>query len=1212
MNFDLASTPIHKGVNRLEASAGTGKTYALAGLFVRLLIEEKVSAREILVVTFTEAATAELRDRIRRRVSEALAELEGGAAADLPVESPGDARERRESADVLRLRNALEVFDLVSIYTIHGFCQRTLQDSAFESGILFDVELAPNQEDLIRDVAADYCRNQLHARDALMAGAALRGGIDPDTLSKVLRQYLTHPELELVTAAPVDDVNELVQRIQSDFEACASAWSKAGGGRALVDYFTQGKKWSVKDHAREEVVRLHAGYLQGCQDIERLSSGFWDAVDFFSLSAVIEETGSNKQMPADPDCRRLFEICERLKSLASDYSTSHRLAFLRSAREMLEKRKQEAKQQSYDDLITRLAGALDGPSGDALAAGIRRRYKAALIDESQDTDPLQWRIFERVFARSKEHWLYLIGDPKQAIYGFRGADVKTYLRAAATAEHEFSLGTNWRSESALVHGVNALFAERGAGEAFVEKQIGFEPVAPGPKADSEPIRFAEIGRPAPFHVWYWEPEGGTVTAAGAQRQLPVSVAAEISRLLSATVVVGKRRLRPRDIAVLVESHRQARWIQQALHELKIPSVEQAMESVFESGEAREMEWILSAVLAPGREAAVRAALTTDALGQSATALKSLLGDEAGWQGRLQKFARYRAEWEAEGFFAMFVRLLREEQVIEHLLRFANAERRITNLMHVAELLEAACKAEHLGPARLVQWLQQRRRDDSAAPDEFQLRLESDEDAVQIVTIHRSKGLQYPVVFCPFVSKDASLRQIRENGRKVMDLVLYHRENDGKLSWDVSTEPDADHARLAAREQLAEKVRLLYVALTRACNRCYLVSARYGKARSTALAWLMHRPAAAAQEEDPVTALDVANPGAGEWREIWQEIASVAQQSNGGQPAIAIEDLPVEKGTDWVREGVATPELRSRVCAREVKPSWYLSSFTGLSARLELHRAEGDADGADRDETVLMAGASAGPEEAHKEATGIFALPAGARTGDCLHKILERYEFVNPDAEETRALVREQLEGAGIWSEERASAVAGMLERVRRVPLDPARPEFTLERVPSAQRLAEMEFHFPAGALDAKRLVEVIRSKAGADISRPSGSKEIAAFLKGFIDLVFLYEGRYHIVDWKSNLIGSRPEEYTLAAMKEEIEANCYDLQYHLYTLALHKFLGRRLVDYKYENHFGGVHYLFLRGIDPMHPERGVFHARPARETVRRLSELLGRFEEVGV
>jgi len=167
-------------------------------------------------------------------------------------------------------------------------------------------------------------------------------------------------------------------------------------------------------------------------------------------------------------------------------------------------------------------------------------------------------------------------------------------------------------------------------------------------------------------------------------------------------------------------------------------------------------------------------------------------------------------------------------------------------------------------------------------------------------------------------------------------------------------------------------------------------------------------------------------------------------------------------------------------------------------------------------------------------------------------------------------------------------------------------------VPSAQRLVEMEFHFPTGALDAKRLVEVIRSKAGADISRPSGSKEIAAFLKGFIDLVFLYEGRYHIVDWKSNLIGSRPEEYTLAAMKEEIEANCYDLQYHLYTLALHKFLGRRLVDYKYENHFGGVHYLFLRGIDPMHPERGVFHARPARETVRRLSELLGRFEEVGV
>ncbi len=1212
MNFDLANTPINKGVNRLEASAGTGKTFALAGLFLRLLLEEKVSAREILVVTFTEAATAELRDRIRKRLAEVLVVLEGGTTTDPLLLRLAEQVKPRQSAAILSLRNALEVFDLVSICTIHGFCQRTLQDSAFESGILFDVELITDQQSLIREVAADYCRNRLHGCDPLMASIALQAKLDPDTLSKLLKQYLTYPELELVTSEPVGSVKELEQDIRTSFEHCTQAWQAIGGSDTLVDHFTKGEQWAVKEHAKEEVLGLHAQYLGTCKDTADLSGSFWEAVNFFSVSAIDKETGTKKgqkkQMPDNKECKRLFQACERLKVLTGQYATANRLAFLRSAKEALATRKQQAKQQSYDDLITRLANALGGPSGEALAKAIRKRYRAALIDESQDTDPLQWQIFQTVFAKSEKHWLYLIGDPKQAIYGFRGADVNTYLQAAGTAKYDYSLGTNWRSESALVEGVNALFSAGGAGQVFVEEKIEFSAVQPGPRADNEPIVFPGNQRPPPFHVWCWEPDGGTVSVGKAERQLPASVAAEISRLLSSGVLVGKRPIQPRDIAVLVESHRQARCIQKALHSLGIPSVEQAMESVFESDEARELEWILSAVLSPGREAAVKSALTTDALGFNATGLQALLSDEAAWQARLQAFARYRDLWEADGFFTTFIQLLRQESVLEKLLRYADAERRITNLIHVAELLEAACKAEHLGPCQLVQWLQKRRSSDEAAPDEFQLRLESDEDAVQIVTIHRSKGLQYPVVFCPFVSKDAKLRQVKVDGKKVMELVLYHRQTDGKLTWDLSAEPDPDNTQLAAREQLAEKVRLLYVALTRACNRCYLVSARYAKNKSTALAWLLHRaPVAPA---DPVKALNETPPPSGGWKAVWQEIAEAAQKRNEDTPAISVADLPIEPGEAWHKDSASGAELRAKVCARAIGPSWSLSSFTTLAAQLEFHSANDDEAGLDHDERASTAGAGSNLPEAQQQATGIFALPASARTGDCLHKILERFDFTNPDQSATAALVREQLEAAGISSEAHGIAVSEMLERVRRVSLDPANPGSTLAEVPASQRLTEMEFHFPAAKLNPNRLMDVIRSSSASHATAKAVARDkIAAFLKGFIDLVFVFEGRYHIIDWKSNLLGCTPQDYTQAAVQAEIAENYYDLQYHIYTVALHKFLSCRLPGYDYETHFGAVHYIFLRGVDPERPELGVFNARPPQEMIQKLCNLLGEFEE---
>ena len=1197
MTFDLVNTPLDFGVTRLEASAGTGKTFALAGIFLRLLVEEKIPASDILVVTFTEAATAELRDRIRRRLAEALLALEGKPTEDaLLLELVARTETRREVA-INSLRNALEIFDLISISTIHGFCQRTLQDSAFESGSLFNVELVADQDNLIREIAADYFRRQNYSGDTLRASIALHQNLTPDVFAALLKRFLTYPELKLLPEKPALSLEVIAAELKTVFAKCAKEWSSIADKHFdLVNYFIGGKKWANGEHNKSGVIETHMGNLGAGLGANNLSTQFWEAIQFFSISAIRNAVGAKKELPRPYPS--LFDHCENLFTLAGEFALAQRLDFLRTARAALTQRKQDAKQHSYDDLISRLANALDGPLGNPLANSVRKKFRVALIDESQDTDPLQWKIFRAIFASSPAHRLYLIGDPKQAIYGFRGADVNTYLATASTPDcKEYSLDTNWRSESALVSAVNTIFESAGKTTAFVEEQISFEPVKAAKRADAQPLVFPDGQRPPPFQVWSWSAENGLLSSKSAQKNIPAALAAEISQLLREEVCIGKQRLYPRDIAVLVESHRQAGWVKSALHDLQIPSVEQAMASVFESDEARELQWILAAILNPARETAVKCALTTDTLGWDGTRLTQLVADEFSWQERLQEFVGYRSSWERDGFYFMFAQLLRQEKVIENLLRFPDAERRITNMLHLAELLEVASRAEHLGAGQLLQWLEKRRASDEAAADEFQLRLESDEDAVQIVTIHRAKGLEYPVVFCPFLTRDAKISQIKAGRKPVMDIVLFHDPVSKDLTWDFNAA--SPHTTQARKEQLAESVRLLYVALTRARHRCYLVSAPTNKRKATALAWLLNDNGE--KISNPIEFLDAPTASPADWNNRWLALAEKSPAS------IAVADVPLIDGELWLPERPAPNNLISKSCDREIRPSWLLTSFTQLSQQVSsAHDTVNAPDLPDYD----AATADPKPDVTVEEmATGIFALPAGARTGDCLHKILEQIDFANVDKASATVLVKQQLAAFGLAEPLYIEAVTEMLERLRHAPLDLKNPSFTLARVHPTQRLSEMEFHFPIGQLDAEKLLMAVHDDENSPVAKRFAPR-VEGFLKGFIDLIFEFDGRFYIVDWKSNSLGNRVEDYSASAMQREITERGYDLQYHIYTVALDKYLRARLPNYDYEKHFGGVRYIFLRGLAPGKSELGIFHDWPAAEKIAKLSSLFGNFAEV--
>ena len=1224
MSFDPVNTTLVRGITRLEASAGTGKTFTLAGVFLRLVLEFNVPATEILVVTYTKAATAELRGRIRCRLRDAQLAFKRKLGQAQVLCHDEDAKDDLLEALLLKvepqkavqsLNLALELIDEVSIDTIHAFCQRTLRARAFESGVLFDVELVPDQRELLDELAADYFRREIYPKEPTLAAAAIWKGITPDVLAKMLKRFVTYPNLRLNSEPPSRRLESIAGEIQDRMEDCRHEVAQiAENPAAFVDYFMARPKWTTKEHAKPECIGASLAQLDASLKPGAASSDMWEAIEFFSLSAVEKDTGTagGQKKPRPQPQPPLFEVCETLLQLASDYALAHHLSFLQWAPAEMRQRKQHAKQQSYDDLIGRLADALEGGSGEALANSVRKQYQAALIDEFQDTDPQQWKIFRRIFGGNQSHWLFLIGDPKQAIYGFRGADVSTYVEAAASANAKHELNTNWRSESGLVRALNTVFAQAGKQTVFLEKGIHFEEVEPSEKADQEPFTI-DAQRPPPLQVWCWESAKGPVGAGQARKQLPISVSAEISRLLSAkSCCLKNRRLQPRDIAVLVESHDQASRIKNALKSLGIPAVELAQESVLETEEARELHWILMGILEPGRESLVKSALTTDTLGWTADRLLKESTEEKTWQPCVQRFAGYRDVWEQEGFFYMFSRLLRAESVFENLLRFADGERRITNLLHLAELIETASKAQHLGPLRLLQWLEARRLSDEATPEEYQLRLESDEDAVRIVTIHASKGLEYPVVFCPFFQKDASLKPIKgDDGRPaIKQVVLYHDAETNQMAWDLSPEPAPANQERAGSELLAEKLRLLYVALTRARNRCYLVSAAYQRNKSTALAWLMHP----AKEEvtDPVAALEENPPGLGVWKARWNAIADASVDPATGQPTIAVADLPIDQGLPWSKENGEAETLQALSCGRkEIHPAWYLSSFTVLSSRLAArHTAALEGDQPDHDEAAVPAEIPEGAEPP-VPAAGIFALPPGARTGDCLHKILEQFDFsAAADSPANARLVKEKLEGYGLSEEFHLTAVAGMLGRLCVTPLEAGNQGFSLSQIPRDHQVAELEFHLPTAACDGAALVRAIRSTTpgmGLQMRPETGNlrPELHNFLKGFIDLVFQFGDRFYLLDWKSNHLGNRAEDYDQKAMEDAIAESFYDLQYHLYTLALDKYLRLRVPGYDYEKHFGGVRYVFLRGVTPERPDLAIYRARPSQSVMADLAKVLG-------
>ena len=1124
------------GMRLLEAGAGTGKTWTIAALLLRLLLEQRLEIGRILVVTYTRAASGELRGRIRARLVEALAAFEAGTADEAYLRELVSRHDARQAQ--ARLRLAIESFDEAAIFTIHGFCQRALGESAFAAGQSFERELLADQREMVAAVARDAWRRALAEASPQWAAWLIGRFGGPDGLAATVAAHLGRGDATLAAPAAAGRL-AAEQAFAAAYAEVRQLWqaeAQAILARIAAAPLHQGSYAPAKMQPRRAAL---ARYLAHETPLLPLPQD----IDHFGLAKIAAKLNKGGQLPEHPFFAAVDALCaaaERLEAACENAVRRFAHDFLLAARSELAARKRRSGQQSYDDLLADLAQALDGPAGPQLAADLRTRYRVALVDEFQDTDPLQLRIFTRIFG-TDDRPLVFVGDPKQAIYGFRGADVFAYLAARERADAGYALVENRRSDPPLLAAVNALFDRP---RPFLLDGLPFEPAV----AAEQPRRACRIDDgAAPLTVWTMRqpPETKSFTKEAALALAAEAAAADIARLLrlaaDGRAALGERALVGGDIAVLVRRHREGDAVRQALARHGIACVSMGGGSIWHSPEAEEVERLLLAIAAPAREGLVRAALATVLLGADAVQLAAWMRDEQSWSAQLDKFHDDLLLFRARGFMALWRRLLRREGIVARLLARPDGERRLTNYRHLAELLQAAEHASALDCEGLARHIARQR--EVPEGEENLLRLESDAQLVRIVTIHAAKGLQYPVVYCPFLW----------HGPQAQDQRWPVRAHDaGQACLDFGSER-IDALRAAAeREAAAEELRLAYVALTRAEHRCILAWGKVNDCARAPLAWLLFGP------RDENAAADDPRARLAAWLETHDKAgldAELQKLAAGLQGALAVLPLP-DDGSVSPPAPVSMPAAVARRFAGRIPPPWRVQSFSALAARLAEEEERGDRDAAG---TAITA-AAAPPAPSFGS---IQAFPRGTRAGSCLHALFERSDFQGRvPAAPVAAAVLAEFGYAAEWQPVLERLVADVVA----TPLNAA--GLHLAAVPRSERLVELEFAFPLGSTTAQ-----------------------AGYMKGFIDLVFRHEGRWYIVDWKSNWLGDGRDAYAPEQLAAAMRAHRYDLQLRIYAAALKRALALREPQLDWEESFGGVFYLFLRGMSPG-SAHGVYFSRP--------------------
>ncbi|MDJ0765404.1 MAG: exodeoxyribonuclease V subunit beta [Myxococcota bacterium] len=1198
-----------KGINLIEASAGTGKTYTLTTLVLRLIAETDLPIEKILVVTFTEAAAAELKVRVRARLKDALKALSQDWSTDELI----GRYQKGRSDEILRIEGriarALRDFDAARISTIHGFCKRMLEENAFESSVPFDSELIEDESALVEEIARDFWAKETYDSEPIFVRALLSAGLAPSRLTGLATAALK----EVDTATLPDGTGDMdpMPAFLSAFEQLQQIWQK--DRKEIIGI--------IKGHPGLNAARFPPGKLD--KWFEELESALASAAH-----APLPVSSSGKQRPTDaiarfartrvdkatkkkhlPPDHPFFDACEafeRLEQLFDRAFVAFKARLIAYVRAALSSYKRDQRLWSFDDLLAHLDRALQDTHGHRLARRIRDQFDAVMIDEFQDTDARQYRIFRTIMGADAGP-LYLIGDPKQAIYGFRGADIFAYLEAAQnTSTAVFTLDTNWRSQPSLIAGINALFGRLNT--PFLFDQIKFTPVRP--REGAQDGLQSQSGAPlAPFQIRLVERRPDRLDARSKRipkrwtdANLPQMVAADIAQLLSSRITIDSMPIAPTDVAVLTRTNHQARAMRDALGSIGIQGILLGSNNVFDAIEADQLATLLDAVLFWQQRQKVKAALATDIFGMSANEIFALDQDDGAFDRWSLAFRSWLEKWQESGFMAMIDALLAfapeagGPSLSTHLLGRNRGTRQLTNLRHLAELLHTASMAHHLSPSGLARWFNQQRTSPSNRSDASQQRLETDAPAVTILTMHKAKGLEFKVVYCPY------LWDGRLSSPRAKEVVFHDPHHQYRRTLDLGSPTYAAHTDIATQEELAENIRLLYVALTRAKNLCISVWGGFADMHTSALGYVLHQtqnaqiPKAVRDRLKKMTDKDV--------RADLDALVALA-----GPHAISISTLESPVLAEMPLPKQVAPSLEPRRQRGSIPAPKQIGSFTAIVSAIPSNQPP------NRPPPVM----DLDQDEPGSQRVCLAEFEGGPRAGTCLHAIFEDIDFTNTRPEVVEPTIAAQLDAYGfdrdVWMDPIQRSIADVVH----TPLSAATPDLRLDQIPVHRRFVELAFVFPlapfqatAGSwLSAQDLAQVLAGHSGLSESYAKRIKQLdfvlqPGFIQGAIDLVFEWEGKYYLADYKSNHLGYHSADYAVSRLERVMVESDYVLQYYLYTVALNRFLKYRVNGYDYDRHFGGVYYLFIRGLSPRTgPNAGLFWDKPPRSVIEGMSKLMG-------
>jgi exodeoxyribonuclease V beta subunit len=1211
--FEPNGFPLTAGLRLLEASAGTGKTFALAHLVLRLVAEANLPLARILVVSFTEATAAELRDRIGRRLQQGLTALEQpeGQAADAVLEE-WLAQRRGTGADASdllrgRLLLALEELDAADITTIHGFCRRSLRRSALEAGRSPELQLESDGDALIAQVVHDYSQSQLLPLPASLLAGLRRQGVTSEGLAEILRRLDGDPALQLDPPPELSDWNEplpawLPRLWMQRWQRFRQLWAE--GGRDLHECLREeAARWRQQGHSKtgkysprprsDRCALLDAwiatqpegGSYEAVQQQELLRE-FFHPGGFSKVARALEQpTDGVVRLPRPELMGAIADLVEGPAELVLLHAAHH-------GRRELRRRRERSGVTTFSQLLADLDPGADEHGAAALLAAVGERYAAALVDEFQDTDPIQWRILRSAFGGGR-HPLVIVGDPKQAIYRFRGGDLATYLRAAAEADAIYELSENRRSTAALIEGLNGLMQP-----GLCRSNLNVTPVLAraersGPASPQQPIELLWLGQ---------EGQAKAPSRTALEAWLAPRIAAYALELLGRGLELeqggSSRPLSPDDLCLLVHNHRQAEALRSALERQGLASRLVSRADVFASPAATALQRLLDALADPADANRRRLLAASPLLGWDGA---RLAGDDGRDASRLAgRLARLAGQLAQRGLLAVLAELVDSERMAS----LAVGGRLLADLQQVAGLVQERLHADQLGPEAAADWLRRLRLDpERTVPEEHQAHSDRADGAISVVTIHRSKGLEYPVVICPYLWTSTSGGRSGGAGRGIgrrwqpagtpgprLDLHLNQHWGAGQRA-----------RREQRREEECERERLAYVAATRACHLLVLAwGVAEGQQASPLVRWLFDHLPIPDLDHDPFAARPPLH-----WRE--QLHGRIAAR---GLP-IELRDPPAPHEGRWRPAPVSDDTPLS--CGPVPQPGaidllWGRSSYSSWTQAAHADGATG-GDPAALDEGRDTLDPAAGEEEAPPDdpqpdrtddgGQGPLAgFPRGAAAGECLHRILERIELQSPlEAAGNREVVVGELRRAGL-EEHWCEPVLQGLERMRLTPFGGDLGGLRVADLPPGERLCEMGFDLCIDRVGAADLAAPFRHHPGGPFGTAYAEQlqrlPIASrgFLSGSIDLVFRESGtdasaRWWVLDWKSNWLGRRdaegqplscgPRDYGQAAMAALMAARHYPLQAHLYLVALHRYLRWRLPGYAPERHLGGYAYVFLRG-----------------------------------